>query len=203
MSEDTGGGRAKTAAAVVGGAAAAVAGGKVVQKVVGQAAKLLGADPDQPNRATQSITIDAPPDEVFALLRDPEGIRRIVHGVAEVEPQGQGMHWSIQGMDGESLEWDAVLGEERPGELLRWVPADGASSSVTMEVRLAPAPLGSGTWVTMRLELADAPESPMVGALAGAFVVKTLYRTKALIQTGEVPTLERNPSARPGAGDRI
>jgi hypothetical protein len=41
------------------------------------------------------------------------------------------------------------------------------------------------------------------GALAGALVVKTLYRTKALFETGEIPTLERNPSARPGEGDRV
>jgi hypothetical protein len=34
-------------------------------------------------------------------------------------------------------------------------------------------------------------------------VVKALYRTKALFETGEVPTLEKNPSARPGEDDRI
>ena len=39
--------------------------------------------------------------------------------------------------------------------------------------------------------------------VAGALVVKTLYRTKALFETGEVPALEKNPSARPGEGDRI
>ena len=41
------------------------------------------------------------------------------------------------------------------------------------------------------------------GAIAGALVVKTLYRTKAFFETGEVPTLEKNPSARPGEGDRV
>ena len=38
----------KVAAGVVGGAAAAVAGSKLVQKVVGEVGKTLGADPEQP-----------------------------------------------------------------------------------------------------------------------------------------------------------
>src|SRR4051812_4384473 len=46
----------KVAAGVVGGAAAAVAGSKLVQKVVGEAGKALGADPEQPNRALQTLT---------------------------------------------------------------------------------------------------------------------------------------------------
>jgi hypothetical protein len=57
----------------------------------------------------------------------------------------------------------------------------------------------------MRLETqpAGAAAATLGGALAGALVVKTLYRTKALFETGEIPTLERNPSARPGEGDRV
>jgi hypothetical protein len=56
-------------------------------------------------------------------------------------------------------------------------------------MRLEPEPQGGG--------------GAVLGAAAGALVIKALYRTKALIETGEVPTLERNPSARPGDGDRI
>src|SRR4051794_36703566 len=78
-----------------------------------------------------------------------------------------------------------------------WTPGGDRNSSAELEVRLRPSPVGEGTALTMRLGLpadgmgAGTPE----GAIAGALVVKTLYRTKALFETGEVPTLEKNPSA--------
>ena len=102
--------------------------------------------------------------------------------------------------DAPATELDVQLTEERPGELLRWT-AGGASPELA--VRLRPSPVGEGTAMTMRLELEPAGASTAQGAIAGALVVKTLYRTKAFFETGEVPTLEKNPSARPGEGDRV
>ena len=197
----------KVAASVAGGAAAAVAGTKLVQKVVGQAGKALGADPEQPNRATQTLTIDASAEELFRFFREPASFQRVLRNLAEIQPLSDGgAHWKVPGPDGQALEWDARLTEERPGELLRWTPAGGSGTRAELEVRLKPAPVGPGTAVTMRLAVepptAGVPSLAM-GAAAGAFVIKALYRTKALVETGEVPTLEKNPSARPGEGDRV
>jgi uncharacterized membrane protein len=115
------------------------------------------------------------------------------------------VHWKVPGPDGHDLELEARLTEERSGELLRWTPATGDGPSAELEVRLRPSPVGEGTAVTMRLELqpADAAAATPQGAVAGALVVKTLYRTKARFEAGEVPTLEKNPSARPGEDDRL
>jgi uncharacterized membrane protein len=197
---------AKVAASVAGGAAAAVAGTKLVQKVVGQAGKALGADPEQPNRATQTLTIAASTEELFRFYREPANFQRVLRNLAEIQPQGAGgAHWTVPGPDGHALEWDARLSEERPDELLRWAPAPGSGTAAELEVRLRPAPVAQGTAVTMRLEVEppNGASAPAVGAVAGALVIKALYRTKALIETGEVPTLEKNPSARPGEGDRV
>jgi hypothetical protein len=38
--------------------------------------------------------------------------------------------------------------------------------------------------------------SPAPGALTGTVVFKALYRARSLLLTGEVPTIEFNPSAR-------
>src|SRR3954454_18965637 len=192
----------KVAAGVVGGAAAAVLGSKLVQKVVGQAGKTLGADPERPNRATQTLTISASADELFGFFRDATNFQRIVRDVVEIQAAGErSVRWRVPGPDGHDLELDAELTEERPGELLRWT----SGASAELEVRLRPPPVGEGTAVTMRLEPqpADAAAATPQGAVAGALVVKTLYRTKALFETGEIPTLEKNPSARPGEDDRI
>jgi uncharacterized membrane protein len=197
---------AKAAATVAVGAAAAVAGTKLAQKVFGQAGKALGADPERPNRATQTLTIGASTEELFRFYREPTNFQRILRNLAEIEPRGDGgAHWKVPGPDGQALEWDARLTDERPGEQLRWAPAPGSATSAELEVRLHPAPADQSTAVTMRLEVEPpgGASAPAVGAAAGALVIKALYGTKALIETGEVPTLEKNPSARPGEGDRI
>jgi uncharacterized membrane protein len=114
---------AKVAASVAGGAAAAVAGTKLVQRVVSQAGKALGADPEQPNRANQTLTIGASAEELFQFYRQPTNFQRVLRKLAEIQPQGDGgAHWKVPGPDGHELEWDARLIKERSGELLRWRP---------------------------------------------------------------------------------
>src|SRR3954471_13254651 len=115
-------------AGVVGGAAAAVAGSKLVQKVVGQAAKALGADPEQPNRATQTLTVSASADELFGFFRDASNFQRVLRNVVDIEPaDDRSVHWKVPGPDGHGLEIDAQLTEERSGELLRWTPSNGGA----------------------------------------------------------------------------
>src|SRR3954469_2493360 len=154
MSPEKNASATKVAAGVVGGAAAAVAGSKLVQKVVGEAGKALGADPGQPNRAIQTLTISASADELFGFFRDATNFHRLLRNVVEVEPAGErSVHWKVPGPGGHDLELDAQLTEERSGELLRWTLGNGGGSSAQLEVRLRPAPAGQGIAVTMRLEL--------------------------------------------------
>jgi hypothetical protein len=47
--------------------------------------------------------------------------------------------------------------------------------------------------VTLRVE------APAPRLLSGAAAFKVLYRLRALMQTGEVPTIKSNPSARASA----
>src|SRR3954469_3262848 len=197
MSEENSVSPAKVAAGVVGGAAAAVAGTKLVGKVVGEAGKALGADPEQPNRATQTLTVSASADELFGFFRDATNFQRILRNVVDFQPADErSLHWKVPGPDGNDVELDAQLTEERSGELLRWTPGTADGGSAELEVRLRPSPVGEGTAVTMRLELQPADGAATAqGAVAGALVIKTLYRTKALFEAGEVPTLEKNPSA--------
>ncbi len=54
-----------------------------------------------------------------------------------------------------------------------------------------------GTTVTVSLRLAQ----PVPGMAAQALAGKAVRRFKALAETGEAPTTERNPSARPDAGE--
>src|SRR3954463_11871756 len=93
----------KVAAGVVGGAAAAaaaVAGSKLVQKVVGQAGKALGADPEQPNPATPTLTISASAEELSSFFRDASNFQRVLRNVVEIQPADErSLHWKVPGPD--------------------------------------------------------------------------------------------------------
>jgi hypothetical protein len=52
------------------------------------------------------------------------------------------------------------------------------------------APQDRGTEVIARVS------SPAPGVLTGPLAFKALYRARALLMTGEVPTIKSNPSAR-------
>src|SRR3954471_23702331 len=169
MSPEKNASATKVAAGVVGGAAAAVAGSKLVQKVVGEAGKALGADPEQPNRATQTLTVSASAGEVFGFFRDASNFQRVLRNVVTFQPAGErSVHWKVPGPDGHELELDAELTEERPGELLRWTPGADGGTPAELEVRLRQSPAGQGTAVTMSLEVqpGDAAAATPQGAVA-------------------------------------
>jgi predicted RNA-binding Zn ribbon-like protein len=54
-----------------------------------------------------------------------------------------------------------------------------------------------GTTATLDLRL----DAPIPGTATQALAGKAVRRLKALAETGEVPTTDRNPSARPDAGE--
>ena len=64
---------------------------------------------------------------------------------------------------------------------------------LTFIVAFRPAPNHLGTELSLRLK------TPAPDLLTGALAFKILYRCRALLQTGEVPTIRSNPSARPSA----
>lgn len=158
---------------------------------------------------TGAVTIGRAADELSAFVRDPENLGRIVGRFADVTAESEDRHrWSVRapGPFDRSLSWGMRLVEDRPGELLRWESVEGPALFDEWSVEFRPAPGDRGTEVTFRVRLPG-------GALAGAgverfdvvprtLVTKALDRFKSLAETGELPTLEGNPSAR-GRGDPL
>ncbi len=154
----------------------------------------------------RSITIGESPDELYRFCRDPQRLSHIVGHVAEVTAVDENrQHWDVPLPLGR-LGWDAQIVEERP-EVLRWESLAGAEVPNEGSVHFRPAPGNRGTEVTLRFRC-DPP-----GGLLGDTAMKllnigpglagtALRRFKSLVETDEIPTLERNPSAR-GSGDTI
>jgi uncharacterized membrane protein len=154
----------------------------------------------------RSITVGRPAEALYRLWRAPENLSRIMAHFAEVTATGDGRtHWRVHGPLGRTLEWDSQLVEDHPGESLRWESVGRAELPSEGSVRFRPAPGDWGTEVTLSTRF-----RPPGGALGQALserlhivprmlVGRALRRFKSLAETGEIPTVARNPSARRGA----
>ncbi|ELZ03543.1 YgaP-like transmembrane domain [Natrialba aegyptia] len=172
----------------------------------------------------RSITVGKPADELVSYWRDPEQLSRLVGHFADVTTWGKDRYnWRVYGPLGQTIEWDTQLVSDRPDteqpdgdrsdatrsdDDLHWETIEDAPIPHDGTVEFRPAPGDRGTEVTLRVQY-----DPPGGALGTAvmrwldvapdvLVGTTLRRFKSLAETGEIPTLEANPSAR-GAGDLV
>ncbi|MCJ2138440.1 SRPBCC family protein [Methylobacterium sp. E-066] len=159
----------------------------------------MGLEPE----VERSITIeDVSADKLYRRWRDPDTLRRIMAPFADVQPTGDGQtRWSA----GHDLgSWTMRLADDQPGEFMRWEAQDDGALIREASVRFRPAAGNRGTVVVLRASLD--PPGGMLGRVAtrmlndtvpGALASKSLHFFKALVQTGEIPTIERQPAARP------
>ena len=212
------------------GTAAALAGGWLVYRAVGgrrrgdrsgtggggdtarepgASATDAGSDSDATN-VTRSVTVGASPDEAYEAWNDAETQASVFEGFADVTPVGEGdWRWEVDAPLGRTVSWETRTVEDRPGELVRWESTGGAAAIVPEgTVRFSSAPGDRGTEVTLRLRV-DPPGGSLartvlerLDVLPRTLAGKVLYRFKSLVETGEIPTLEGNPSGR-GMGDLL
>ena len=152
-------------------------------------------------RKPQTVTVTAPRAQVMQFWRDPENLSRVFGDHVRVEtvdlpapPPGEAnrLRWTWDAA-GASTTWDARVDVTAEG--LAFVGEDDADTPGPQVVlAVADAPRG-GTEMTLR---ADVPAPDLV---TGALTFTALYRARALLQTGEIPTLQGSPSARESEGD--
>ena len=190
------------------GAALALAGGALAYGSLSGKAPLpswLRARLPQPatDRALlvkRAVTIQRPPEELYAFWRDFTHLPRFMRYLQSVTVQPGGRsHWVANGPAGSRVEWDAEIVEERPGALVRWQALPGAQVPNRGEVRFQPAPAGRGTEVRVRLEYEPpagsfgATLAQLLGQGADRQVRESLRNFKQLMEAGEIPINEHQP----------
>jgi len=212
------------------GTASAVAGGWLLYRSAsgrGRGRTRMGADShgetatsaggDRPRRSDESgrarversVTVGRPAEELHGYWRDPQHLDRILGDLAEVTAAGEDRtRWRVSLPLGAAASWELRLAADSPDTSLRWTTSEGATVPVEWTVRFDPAPGDRGTEVRLALDV-DPPGGAVGRALLGragllpaALVGRSLRRFKSLAETGEIPTLDRNPSGR-GRGDLV
>ena len=147
-----------------------------------------------------SVTVNAPPDAVYAAWRDFERLPTFMYHLESVTTTGdRHSHWVAKGPAGTTVEWDAEIVDDVPGQRVTWRSVEGASVENSGSVRFRPAPADQGTEVYV--ELRYAPPAGALGAVVaklfgeepGQQVGDDLRRFKQIVETGEVVRSDGSP----------
>jgi len=159
-------------------------------------------------RVQRTLTIRRTPQDLYAFWRDVENTPRyipLIQSVRKIDEKRS--HWIATSPTGQRLEWDVEITQDQPGRLIAWqVSGDKAMLGEGGRISFREAPRQRGTIVTLEVDfvghkgLQNTLEIPVLGRVTGFFleswILETLRRFKALMETGEVPTLAGQPTGR-------
>jgi uncharacterized membrane protein len=152
--------------------------------------------------ARASITVNKAPDEVYRRWRDLESLPTFMAHLRSVRvDSARYSHWVAEAPVG-TVQWDAEIVEDRPGEQLSWRSVDGADVDNHGAVRFRAAPGGRGTEV--HADLSYRPPGGRAGRAFAALLGEEpdqqlrddLRRFKQILEVGEIVRSEGSPSGQ-------
>ena len=151
------------------------------------------AAPRDLTAAQRSITIEKPAAELYRAWKNPQQLSAMLGDIAQVESLGgTRMRWRLDAPGAQTHSWITQIYEDTPDQRIAWRAEDGSHQGF---VSFRPAPRDFGTEVTLSLGF-GALSSSLFRKLTQAAEGRVLRRFKSLAVAGEIPTLDKNPSAR-------
>lgn len=152
---------------------------------------------------TAAVTVTRTRNEVYAQWRKLENLPGFMAHLDSVTTTGpRTSHWRAAAPLGKSVEWDAEITDDVPGECLAWQSVDGSGIRNEGELRFTPAPNERDTELhaTIRYSL---PGGKLGKAFARYFgeephqqLDDDLRRFKQVLETGEVVRSEGAPGGK-------
>lgn len=155
----------------------------------------------------QSVTINKPPEEVYRFWHDFENLPRFMTHLHSVTMMDNGRsHWVAAAPAGSSVAWDAEVTEDRENDVIAWRSVGNTNVPNAGTVRFEEIAGRMGTVVRVDLEYRP-PTGPIAAAFAKLLgeapeqqVSDDLRRFKAIMESGETPTIDGQPSGRAAKG---
>jgi len=160
---------------------------------------LLGTNQRSQNRkpsTSTTILIGVSPREAYQFWRDFNNLPRFMNRLERVTVlDNRRSRWTAIGPMGRRISWETEITGERENEYIAWRSLPNSEIQVDGRVEFEEAPQGRGTFVRVRLEFTPAlgMSSTLANFLSkGAdFAVRQdMRRLEALLETGEIPTIE-------------
>ncbi|WP_207433765.1 SRPBCC family protein [Sabulibacter ruber] len=158
----------------------------------------------KPIEITQTFTLFKYRHDVYNFWRHLENLPRFMHHLQKVtQLDSKRSHWEAKIPGGlGTIAWEAEIVDDRPDELISWRSLPGSQIDNSGEVTFIEAPGGKGTEVQATIcyrapigALGKSVATLLNPALA-QMVREDLRRFKQLMESGEIPTIEGQPSGR-------
>ena len=156
------------------------------------AAKQLSGG-NQGVHAKASCIVNRAPDEVYRFWRSFDNLPRFMRHLESVRELGDGRsHWVAKGPAGTTVEWDATIIADVPGEVITWRSLEGSDVDNAGAVRFEAATGNRGTIVKVNIQYN--PPAGIVGAAVAKLFGEEpeqqldddLRRFKQVMEVGEV-----------------
>jgi uncharacterized membrane protein len=159
------------------------------------AATGLDVDDDDATLIGRTVTIYRSRQELYDFWRDFRNLPLFMENIEDVTViDGNRSHWVVRGPANSDFEWDSIITEDVPGEVIAWSSVEGADVKNSGRVEFRDSTNGRGTIVSVTIAY-----EPPGGAIGKAFAKifrrepkiqarHELRRFKQLMETGELPT---------------
>ncbi|MDZ4791429.1 MAG: SRPBCC family protein [Hyphomicrobiales bacterium] len=146
----------------------------------------------------RTITVNRPRQDVYKVWRDFSAFPSFMENIEQVtQLDDKRLHWVVAAPGGTTVEWDVVITEDTPGEVIVWESVKGSGINNTGRVEFKDAPAGRGTEVTATI-VYEPPGGDIGRLIAKLFrrepkiqVRQDMRRFKQLMEAGEVSTARR------------
>jgi len=149
-------------------------------------------------KVERAVTIARPRNELYAFWRDFTNLPQFMEHLESVRVDSPTRsHWKAKAPAGSSVEWDAEIVNDVPGEIIAWKSVGDAEVANAGAVNFSGAPGDRGTIVKVTLDYE--PPGGKLGALVARLfgedpdrqVREDLRKFKQLMETGEITTSAR------------
>jgi uncharacterized membrane protein len=154
----------------------------------------------------RTVTILRPLDEVYRTWRDLDRLPALMPAVESVQVTSPTRsRWRVRGPGGRVATWEAEIVGDRENELIAWRSLPGSAFEIAGSVHFRAAPGNRGTEV--KAIVAFSPRGRRLGGLLARLtdagdreLRQALRRFKQVLEAGESPTVEGQPSGRAAGG---
>jgi uncharacterized membrane protein len=158
------------------------------------------ARPEEPavkgNKGTRVeivTTINRSPEDLFSFWRNFENLPQIMAHVESVNcTDDTHSHWQIRRSENKVVEWEAVVINERPNEMIAWRTIEGSDVEHAGSVWFTPGPSGLGTEVKLAVEYNISGFADTIARLFRRSpeqqMREDLRHFKQWMEAGEIPT---------------
>ena len=145
-------------------------------------------------RAT--FLVNASPERAYELWRNFENLPRFMAHLKSVRVlEGNRSEWVAVGPMEREVHWSAEITQDSPNQRIAWRSLPGSDVETSGSVEFGPDPLDRGTYITadVRYRIPGGSVASGLASVLGKhpeFMVReALRRFKALLETGETPTI--------------